>query len=153
MKRIAVFPGSFDPITKGHESLVIRGLKLFDEIIIGIGQNTSKQSHFSLEQRISFVSQTFKSYPQIKVDVIEGLTIDFSKKHQANFILRGIRNTLDFEYEKAIAEANKMLMPEIETIFIVSDANLSTITSTIVREIHKNKGDISSFIPSGIIIE
>lgn len=153
MKRIAVYPGTFDPVTKGHEALVKRALPLFDEIIVAIGINSKKQSYFSLEKRTEWLQQVFKEFPQVKVDSFDGLTVDYCKSNQAQFILRGLRSSTDFEFERNIAQANTTLASDIETIFIVSSPGLSAINSSIVRDIHRHGGDISHFIPSGIVIE
>ncbi len=150
MKKIAVFPGSFDPITIGHQEIVKRGLHLFDEIVIGIGGNTSKTSYFPVEKRFSFIEKVFANEPRVSVTVYEGLTIDFCKRMNASFIIRGLRTSSDFEFERAIAQMNYSMEPSIETIFIISGAEFSPISSSIIREILKNKGDVSKFIPSGI---
>lgn len=152
MKKIAVYPGTFDPVTKGHEALVLRALPLFDEIIVAIGHNSRKQSYFSLEQRMEWLRQIFGDYPQIRIDQFEGLTVDYCMASGARFILRGLRSSTDFEFERNIAQANSALHPDIETIFIVSSPGLSAINSSIVRDIHRHGGDISQFIPDGIII-
>lgn len=151
-KRIAIFPGSFDPITKGHESILLRTLPLFDEIIIAIGKNSSKQNFFSLEQRELWIKQVFANEPKVKIETYTGLTIDFCKKKNAKYILRGLRTSADFEFEKAIAQNNKIMAPEIETIFILPVSELSAINSTIVRDIIRNGGDVTPFIPVGINI-
>lgn len=153
MKRIAVYPGTFDPVTKGHEALVLRALPLFDEIIVAIGINSKKQSYFTLEQRVAWLETVFKAYPQVTIDQFDGLTVNYCKEKNARFILRGLRSSTDFEFERNIAQANNTLTPDIETVFIVSSPGLSAINSSIVRDIHRHKGDISHFIPSGIKIE
>ena len=153
MKRIAVYPGTFDPITKGHEALVLKSLPLFDEIIIAIGHNSKKQTYFTLEKRKAWLQAVFEKYPQVKIDTYDSLTVNYCKEKDAKFILRGLRSSTDFEFERTIAQANNTLSPEIETIFLVSSPGLSAINSSIVRDIHKYGGDISQFIPSGIIIE
>lgn len=153
MKRIAIFPGSFDPITKGHENILLRALPLFDEIIIAIGKNSSKQSYFSLEQREKWIKKVFAKEPKVKVETYTGLTIDFCKKKKANFILRGLRTSADFEFEKAIAQNNTMMAPEIETVFILPIPELSAINSTIVRDIIRNNGDATPFVPKGIDVK
>lgn len=149
-KRIAIFPGSFDPITKGHENILLRSLPLFDEIIVAIGKNSSKQNYFSLEQREKWLKQVFVNEPKVSVETYTGLTIDFCKKKDANFILRGLRTSADFEFEKAIAQNNKIMAPEIETIFILPVSELSAINSTIVRDIIRNGGNAAPFVPAGI---
>ena len=149
-KRIAIFPGSFDPITKGHENIVYRALPLFDEIIISIGKNSSKQSYFSIEQRKKWIEQLFANQPKIRIETYTGLTVEFCKKMKAKYILRGLRTSADFEFEKAIAQNNHMMVPEIETVFILPIPELSAINSTIVRDIVRNGGDASAFVPEGI---
>ena len=153
MKRRAIFPGSFDPITKGHENILQRALPLFDEIIIAIGKNSSKQSYFPLDQREKWIRQVFSNEPKVKIELYTGLTIDFCKKMNANFILRGLRTSADFEFEKAIAQNNKVMAPEIETIFILPVPELSAINSTIVRDIVRNGGNAKPFVPKGVILK
>jgi pantetheine-phosphate adenylyltransferase len=149
-KRIAIFPGSFDPITKGHENILRRALPLFDEIIIAIGENSSKQNYFSLEQREKWIRQVFLNEPNVHIESYTGLTIEFCKKVNANFILRGLRTSADFEFEKSIAQNNKVMAQHIETIFILPIPELSAINSTIVRDIIRNGGDASPFVPEGV---
>ncbi|MBK8363028.1 MAG: pantetheine-phosphate adenylyltransferase [Bacteroidetes bacterium] len=150
-KRIAVFPGSFDPITKGHEEIIKRGLPLFDELIIGIGYNTNKHYFFSQDRREHFISKTFEGESKIKVVRYSGLTVEFCKQIGASYILRGLRTSADFEFERAIAQMNHSMAPEIETIFIVSDPSLSHISSTIVRDILLYQGDVSAFVPKPVL--
>ena len=150
MKKVAVFPGSFDPVTKGHEEIVRRAAHMFDEIIVAIGINTSKAALFSAEQRMKWVRAAFDDIPNVRVEMYEGLTIDFCRKHQANYILRGVRNVADFEYERAIASMNKSLFHDVETVVLFSDPQWISVSSTIIREIIKNKGDVSQFLPSGV---
>lgn len=150
MKR-ALFPGSFDPFTIGHQDIVERGIKIFDEIVIGLGINSEKQYMFSLDQRLSFIKACFVNEPRIRVETYKGLTIDFCRDIEAEFILRGVRNNGDFEFEKAIARTNRKLS-EIETVFLLTSAQTSYISSSIVRELIRNKGDYSIFIPSQISI-
>jgi pantetheine-phosphate adenylyltransferase len=149
-KQIAVFPGSFDPITKGHENILLRALPLFDEIIIAIGKNSSKQSYFSLEQREKWIKQVFRNEKKVKVMTYTGLTIDFCRKMKAKYIVRGLRTSADFEFEKSIAQNNNAMDPGIETIFILPVPELSAINSTIVRDIIRNGGDASRFVPKGV---
>lgn len=147
MKKIAVFPGSFDPFTKGHEDIVLRSIKIFDELIIGIGKNTNKQRYFELETMVKKIEFAFSKHPQVKVMSYEGLTADFAKKTNANFLVRGLRNTTDFEYENSIAEANKFLWKDLETVFFITDPAFSYISSSIIRDIHKHGRDVNSFLP------
>jgi pantetheine-phosphate adenylyltransferase len=148
MKR-AVFPGSFDPITLGHYDIIERGLKLFDEIILAIGVNADKKYMFSLEQRQQFIEDTFKNEPKIKVKTYEGLTVDFCIKENAEFILRGLRNPGDFEFEKAIAHTNRKLQ-KIETVFLLTSSGKSYISSSIVRDVIRNKGDYTLLVPDTV---
>jgi pantetheine-phosphate adenylyltransferase len=149
-KRIAIFPGSFDPITKGHENILRRALPLFDEVIIAIGKNAHKSNYFSLEDREKWIKQVFKNEPKVRVERYTGLTIDFCKKMKADYILRGLRTSADFEFEKSIAQNNKTMAPKIETLFILPIPELSAINSTIVRDIVRNGGDASPFVPKGV---
>lgn len=152
-KRIAVFPGSFDPFTRGHESIVIRAMSLFDEIIISIGANALKDGYFTLEKRKKMIQEVFKDSPMIKVGHFDGLTIDFCRKMKAQYLLRGIRTAADFEYERAIAQMNKSMAPEIESIILLTIPEYTPINSTIVRDIIRNGGDAGKFLPQGIRIE
>lgn len=142
----AVFPGSFDPITLGHLDIIERGINLFDELIIAIGINSNKKYMFSLEERIQFVKETFKDQPKIKVLSYQGLTVNFCKAQNANFILRGLRNPADFEFEKAIAHTNRKLA-EIETVFLLTSSGKSYISSSIVRDVIRNNGDFTGLVP------
>ena len=145
--KTAIFAGSFDPITKGHEDIVLQALPLFDEIIVAIGVNIDKKYAFPLEQRIKWIENTFAEYPNVKVVSYQGLTVDLCEKMNANFIIRGLRNTTDFEYESIIAEANRKLNPDVKTVFFLSDPNLRCISSTVVRDLIKNNADLKGFIP------
>lgn len=147
--KIAVLPGSFDPITLGHESLVIRALPLFDKIIVAIGNNSEKKYCFPLEKRVEFIKATFASFPKVEVEKYSGLTIDFCRTKNSGFIIRGLRNSTDFEFEKNIAQINKA-MSGVETVFFITDPQLSAISSTIVRDVYRNKGDIKPFVPSAL---
>ncbi len=148
--KTAIFPGSFDPFTTGHESIVNRGLDLFDKIIIGVGHNTTKNSFFPLEKRVAWIEQLFAGEPKISVASYEGLTIDFAKKHNAKYILRGLRTAADFEYERAIAQMNKTLSQGLESVFLLTTPELTPVTSTIVRDIIRHGGDASMFIPDAL---
>jgi pantetheine-phosphate adenylyltransferase len=147
MKKIAVFPGSFDPITIGHTDIVRRAIPLFDKIIIGIGINSQKQSLYPLEQRMEWIRQVFADAPSIEVMSYSGLTVNFCRQHQARYILRGIRSAADFDYEKTIAHLNNAMFEDIETILILSRPELSSISSTIVREIIRGNGPVIKFVP------
>jgi len=147
--RRAIFPGTFDPFTLGHLDILNRSKLIFDEVIIGIGENIDKKAMFSLEDRIDFIKSVVINSENIKVQSYKGLTIDFCKKVDANFIVRGVRNNGDFEFEKAIARTNRLLS-KIETVFLLTSAKTSFISSSIVRELIKNKGDYSRFIPESI---
>jgi len=150
MSRIAVFPGSFDPLTTGHESIILRALPLFDKIIIGIGINSTKESYFSLEKRKQWIEKVFKGEKKVEIKSYKGLTIDFCKSTGANHILRGLRTSSDFEFERVIAQMNRAMNDNIETVFILSTPELSAITSTIVRDIIRNGGDAGKFVPAAI---
>lgn len=145
--KIAVFPGSFDPITKGHLDLIERALPLFDKIIIAIGTNAAKKYMFSLEQRVSWIRESFKDSNKIVVESFSGLTVDYCKSKGAQFIVRGLRNAMDLEYEKAIAQANSKLNKDIETIFLLTAPEYSFISSSIVRDVMRNNGDYQQFVP------
>ncbi|MGI9533059.1 pantetheine-phosphate adenylyltransferase [Lutimonas sp.] len=150
MKKRAVFPGSFDPLTLGHTDIIDRAIPLFDEIIIAIGTNSSKKYMFNLDQRREFIEKTYAHQPKVVVDTYQGLTIDYCKKVGSQFILRGLRNPADFEFEKAIAQTNRK-MSEIETIFLLTSADTSYISSSIVRDIIINHGDVSMLVPQSVV--
>ena len=150
--KTAIFPGSFDPITLGHKDIIEKSLNIFDSLIIGIGQNSEKEYMFSAERRKQFVEETFKSINNIEVKIYNELTIDFCKKNNADFIVRGLRNVSDFEFEKNIALTNRKLSG-IETVFLLTSAKNAFISSGIVRELIKNNGDYSLFIPEGLDIK
>lgn len=147
MKKIALFPGSFDPFTKGHQDIVVRGARLFDEVVIGIGNNSSKQRYFPLDFMKSKIEETFQDEMNIRVEIFQGLTSQFAKSIGAHHILRGLRNTTDYEYENTIAQVNNFLNDDLETVFLITAPSLAYISSSIVREIHKFDGDVSSFLP------
>ncbi len=149
--RIAVFPGSFDPITLGHIDLVKRAQHLFDKIIVAVGVNSSKKYLFPLEQRIEWLNQVFKEDDHIHVDHFEGLTVNFCRDQKANYLLRGLRNASDFDYEKTISQLNHIIGDNLETVFLISKPEFSHVSSTIVREIIKGNGDVSSFVPDLIV--
>ncbi|KAA3636225.1 MAG: pantetheine-phosphate adenylyltransferase [Bacteroidetes bacterium] len=152
MKKIAVFPGSFDPITIGHYDLIKRALPLFDEIVVAVGINSQKKTLFSLEQRMAWLEEVFSEYDNVKVDYFEKLTVDFCNKIGARYLIRGLRNASDFDYEKTISQLNNILGQGLETIFLISKPEYSHISSTIVREIIKGGGDASPFLPKEIKI-
>ena len=150
MEKICVFPGSFDPITKGHEDLVRRALPLFDKIYVAVGVNSSKKTLFSLEQRIAWLEDVFKDEDQVKVDHFEGLTVEYCRKIKARYLLRGLRNASDFDYEKTISQLNFIVGEGIETMFFIAHPEFNHISSTIVREIIKGRGDVKAFVPDAI---
>ena len=146
----AIFPGSFDPITNGHYDIIKRGVSLFDEVIVAIGVNAEKKYMFSLEERKRFIEEAFKDEPKVRVITYSGLTIDLCKKENAEFILRGLRNPADFEFEKAIAHTNRV-MSKIETVFLLTAARTSFISSSIVRDVLRNGGDILQLVPESVL--
>ena len=149
--KIALFPGSFDPVTKAHVDILKRSLPLFDKVVIGIGLNSTKAPFLSIETRKAMLRAVFANEPKVEVQTYEGLTVEFCKLIQAKYMIRGIRTVSDFEYEKAIAQMNHALEPEIESIFIVSKPGYSSVSSTIVRDIMRNKGDVRQFLPKEAI--
>ncbi|MFT4611425.1 MAG: pantetheine-phosphate adenylyltransferase [Glaciecola sp.] len=151
MKR-AIFPGSFDPLTLGHEDIIKRSLKLFDEVIVAIGINADKKYMFSLEERQKFIEESFKDEPKVTVVTYKGLTVDFCEKNDVEFILRGLRNPADFEFEKAIAHTNRDLAP-IETVFLLTAASTSYISSSIVRDVIRNDGDYTKLVPKSVRVK
>ncbi|MFZ4726562.1 MAG: pantetheine-phosphate adenylyltransferase [Paludibacter sp.] len=148
--KIAVFPGSFDPITIGHESIIKRAVPMFDQIIVAIGKNADKKSFFPIEIRINWIKDGFKDYPTIIVSEYSGLTIDFCKSVGAQYILRGLRTSADFEFERSVGQINKQLYPEIETIFLLSLPEHTSLSSSIIRDIISNGGDASQFVPKSV---
>lgn len=152
MEKIAVFPGSFDPFTVGHENIVLRGLGLFDQIIIAIGVHSTKQPLLKIEARVEMVSRVFANNDQVRADFFEGLTVDYCRKVNATHMLRGIRTAADFEYERAIAQINKKMLPSVESIFLLTTPEHTPVNSTIIRDIIRNGGDASQFLPAGVDI-
>jgi pantetheine-phosphate adenylyltransferase len=150
MEKIAVFPGSFDPFTVGHENIVLRGLSLFDKIIVAIGIHSTKQPLLKIEARVRMVNQVFQSCEQVSVDSFEGLTVDYCRKVNATHMLRGIRTSADFEYERAISQINKQMLPSVESIFLLTTPEHTPVNSTIIRDIIRNNGDATQFLPAGI---
>jgi pantetheine-phosphate adenylyltransferase len=150
MERICLFPGTFDPITKGHVDVVRRAVSMFDKLIIGVGINSTKQPMFSVEQRAGWIRDIFSDDSRIEVTGYEGLTVDYCHKVQAKYILRGIRYIADFEYEKAIADMNRMLAPDVETVFLTCSPEYSTISSTLVRDVIRNGGNARLFLPDEV---
>jgi pantetheine-phosphate adenylyltransferase len=147
MKRIALFPGSFDPFTNGHLDVVRRGASLFDEVIIAIGNNSSKSRYLPVEQMVGMIEEVFRNEPQVSVQAYKGLTATFAREVGAKYLLRGLRNTTDFEYENTIAQANRHVNPELETVFLITSPALAAISSTIIREIHRFGGNVDDFVP------
>lgn len=148
MKRVALFPGSFDPFTKGHEDIVLRGLSLFDEIIVAIGYNSGKsQRYFPIEFMVEKIKETFKGYPNISVHTFSELTAEFARKNNARYLLRGLRNTTDFEYENSISQVNRNLNSDLESVFLITSPALASISSSIIREVHRYKGNVADMIP------
>ncbi len=153
MKKIAVFPGSFDPFTVGHESVVRRSVHLFDQLIVAVGINTGKRALLSVESRVAMINDIFHDMEKVSADAFEGLTVDFCKKVNANYMVRGIRTAADFEYERAIAQVNKRMLPDVESIFLLTSPEHTPVNSTIIRDIIRNRGDASQFLPEGIDIK
>ncbi|TGE23772.1 pantetheine-phosphate adenylyltransferase [Hymenobacter aquaticus] len=147
MKRIALFPGSFDPFTNGHLDVVRRGASLFDEVIIAIGNNSSKSRYLPVEQMVGMIEEVFRDEPHVSVRAYKGLTATFAREVGAKYLLRGLRNTTDFEYENTIAQANRHVNPELETVFLITSPALAAISSTIIREIHRFGGNVDDFVP------
>ncbi len=150
MEKIAVFPGSFDPITVGHESIIRRALPLFDKIIIAIGYNADKQGFFSVETRKKFLEKVFENETKIQIETYTGLTVDFCKNHKVKYLLRGLRTSADFEFERSIGQTNKVLSGDIETIFMLTEPEHTFINSSVVRDILRHKGNVEHFVPKSI---
>ncbi len=153
MNRIAVFPGTFDPVTRGHEAIVRKGLLLFDQILVAIGENSTKSAYFPLEKRLQWLSQVFSDSPAVKIETYTGLTVDYCRERRASFIIRGLRSAQDFEYERHIGLTNRMLQPSVETVFFLAAPEHIAINATLVREIIRNGGDPSAFIPKGLTLK
>jgi len=150
MKKIAVFPGSFDPITRGHESIIKRALPLFDELYVSIGVNADKHGFFNIEQRLDWIKQVFKNEPKVKVTQYHGLTVNYCLDINAGYILRGLRTSADFEFERSIGQINKKLSDGLETIFLLTDPEYTSLNSSIIRDILRHGGDAGQFVPSAI---
>lgn len=148
MKKIALFPGSFDPFTKGHEDIVLRSLKIVDELVIAIGYNSQKNvRYFEVESMKEKIAKTFAAYPSIRVVIYNELTATLAKKYEASVIIRGLRNTTDFEYENSISQVNRDLNADLETLFFITSPPYAAISSSIVREVHRYGGDVSNYLP------
>ncbi|UFH52938.1 pantetheine-phosphate adenylyltransferase [Spirosoma sp. KNUC1025] len=151
MKKIALFPGSFDPFTKGHEDIVLRGLRLFDEIVIGIGRNASKARYFPLEQMISLIEGAFQHEPAVRVISYDGLTANVARDVGAKFLLRGLRNTTDFEYENGISQVNRYIYEDVETVFLITSPHLAPVSSSIIRDLHRYGQAVDTFLPYKLV--
>lgn len=147
MQRIAIFPGSFDPFTKGHEDIVRRGLSLFDKVIVAIGYNSQKKRYFDIQRMKSLIEEVFGGNGNVEVIIYDELTASLAKSYGADYLLRGLRNTTDFEYENTIAQVNKSLNENLETVFLITSPQYASVSSSIIREVHKYGGDVSSFLP------
>jgi pantetheine-phosphate adenylyltransferase len=150
MERIAVFPGSFDPITRGHENVILRAVELFDKVIIGVGENAEKRSMFPLKKRVEWLRKAFQDQPKITVETYNGLTVDFCREQGAGFIIRGLRTSADFEFERSIGQINKMIYPGIDTVFLLSLPEFTALNSSIVRDILKHGGNPDRFLPRSL---
>ncbi|HEV7347229.1 pantetheine-phosphate adenylyltransferase [Telluribacter sp.] len=147
MKKIALFPGSFDPFTKGHEDIVLRGLNLFDEVVIGIGNNANKKRYFPVEMIKELIESTFLDTDRVKVITYDDLTARIAREVGAKFLLRGLRNTTDFEYENGISQVNRFVYEEIETVFLITSPHLAPISSSIIRDLHRYGQNVDNFLP------
>jgi pantetheine-phosphate adenylyltransferase len=153
MQKIAVFPGSFDPFTVGHESIVLRSLSLFDQVIVAVGVHSTKTPLLNIDARVEIVRKVFSKYDKVRADSFRGLTVDYCRKVNATHMLRGIRTAADFEYERAIAQINKRMLPTVESIFLLTSPEHTPVNSTIIRDIIRNGGDATQFLPQGINIQ
>ncbi len=151
--KIAVFPGTFDPVTVGHIDLVKRALPMFDKVIVATGVNSQKKTLYSLDQRMDWLQRVFEGMEGVEIDYFEGLTVNYCIKKNAKYLLRGLRNGSDFDYEKTISQLNYIIGQEIDTVFLISQPQFSFISSTVVRDIIRGKGDVSNFVPSVILDE
>lgn len=147
MSRVAIFPGSFDPFTNGHMDIVERGLHLFDEVVIALGYNSNKNRYFDLNQIVDHIKEVFKNNNSVKVIIYDELTAEIAKKYNAKFLLRGLRNTTDFEYENTLAQVNKNLYSDLDTVFLITSPKFAYVSSSVIREVHKYGGDISEYLP------
>ena len=147
MKRTAIFPGSFDPFTRGHEDIVRRGLHLFDEVVVGVGHNSRKQRYFHIDRMLGYITATFADEPRVIVITYDELTAELAQRYQARYLLRGLRNTTDFEYENSISQVNRYLNDKLETVFLITSPPYAHINSSIIREVHRYGGDVGEFLP------
>jgi pantetheine-phosphate adenylyltransferase len=150
MEKIALFPGSFDPITRGHESIIKRAIPLFDKIIVAVGINAEKEGFFPVEKRVSWLKDVFRDHPTVEIDTYSGLTVEFCKKRNIRYILRGLRTSADFEFERSIGQINKQMYGEIETVFLLTTPEYNALNSSIVRDIIRHKGDPTPFVPKEV---
>lgn len=147
MKRIAIFPGSFDPFTRGHEDIVRRGLHLFDQVVIGVGHNSRKQRYFHIDRMLDYITATFSDESRVTAITYDELTAELAQRYEARYLLRGLRNTTDFEYENSISQVNRSLNDDLETVFLITSPPYAHINSSIIREVHRYGGDVSEFLP------
>jgi pantetheine-phosphate adenylyltransferase len=147
MSKVAIFPGSFDPFTNGHMDIVERGLHLFDEIVIALGHNANKKRYFDLDLMVNHIQEVFKDNDSVQVVIYNELTAEIAKKHGAKFLLRGLRNTTDFEYENTLAQVNKNIYSDLDTVFLITSPKFAYVSSSVIREVHRYGGDISEYLP------